>query len=101
MLEQGRVVVSGKREKEFWFRVKSEEDADEWVNAISFYIDKNKRNSWRRFSVDKFWKFRMITVQELEMVVSTGDILLFTSNHVVSKFQRALTQSRFGTFPAD
>jgi len=49
-------------------------------------------------NVDKFWKFRMIATQELEIVAATGDILLFTSNYVVSKFQRVFTQSRFGTF---
>jgi hypothetical protein len=91
------IVYSRHRVKKFTFRTKTQEEFVEWTETISFYIEKNKNNNWRQLDVEKFWKFRIMTTQEFEIVAATGDVLLFTSNYVVSKFQRVFTQSRFGT----
>ena len=81
----------------FRLRCESEQEALDWVYAISMHI--NSSNGRKAvFSIsgkNKFWKFNRLSENEFKAMACTGDLLLFRGKDIVSTLQRFVTKSEY------
>lgn len=98
LCKQNRITMIKK--KSFTFMAENYKDFLDWTNIIEPVINKNKGKVWKTLfqKIEKFWKFRIMTANELLIKATTGDILLFSTKRVLSTVQRTITGSRFGKF---
>ena len=89
------VALGGKRA--FKLRCKSEQDALDWVFAITMHINSsNGRKIVLPISgKSNFWKFNRISESDFKNMACTGDLLLFRGKDLVSKIQRIITKSEY------
>lgn len=84
-------------QRDFILRCKSEQEALDWVYAISLHINASKGRNiiFTVAGKKKFWKFNRISDKEFQTVACTGDLLLFRGKDIVSKIQRVVTKSDY------
>lgn len=89
------IILGGKRS--FQLRASCEQEALDWVYAISLHIN----SSYGRKTVtavamkNRFWKSPRISNDDFQNMACTGDLLLFQGKDVVSKMQRLVTNSKY------
>lgn len=78
----------------------TKKDFKEWIDIIKYCIKNHKlnRENYLKPTIERFWKFKLISEMEFSSRAETGDILLFTRDNIGSKVQRMFTGSRFGIF---
>jgi hypothetical protein len=92
-------ILTYKSDRVFHFKCSTEQERKEWVKAINEQIVSSKgyqRNLTKVARQPSFWKFDRITQKELMETANTGDIILFRTYGLMSKFQRLVTWSRVG-----
>lgn len=89
------ITLGGKRV--FKLRCDSEQEALDWVYAISIHVNASigRRTIFPTASKSHFWKFNRISDQEFRSIACTGDLLLFRGKDVASKVQRIVTKSEY------
>lgn len=89
------IALGGKRA--FKLRASSEQEALDWVYAISIHINSSngRKTVLTIAGKNNFWKFPRISENEFKKMTCTGDLLLFRGRDMVSKFQRFVTKSEY------
>lgn len=94
--EQFKITFNG-NEREFWFKAKTPEEANEWINLINQHITASKGFKEQALApkTKEFWKQEQISEKQFIERADTFDILLFKCNTSGGKLIRTYTGSEF------
>lgn len=90
------IEVEGQQRK-FELRAGTKEEADDWIEEIEMHINSSDGGRQQKIGdkILKPWKYNTISEKQFIKAADTGDILLFKSKGMNSRFIRTVTGGQF------